>query len=87
MKGDGGRDDASALERGRLRQLCRRGMKELDVLFERYLAQHFAGAPAAEREAFIELLSREDPDLWAWILGAPAPQEFANVLERLRQHR
>ena len=33
---------------GRLRWLLRRGMKELDVLFERYYAQRFVAAPRAD---------------------------------------
>ena len=62
-------------------------MKELDVLFERYLARDYARAAPAERERFAQLLEREDPDLYGWLLGGePAPAEFADVVERLRSH-
>jgi antitoxin CptB len=74
-------------DKTRLRWLCRRGMKELDVLFERYLHIHYDRAPPAERAAFARLLKREDPELWSWVLGqTPAPPEFGDVLERLRRH-
>ena len=62
-------------------------MKELDVLFERYLARHYASAPAHERERFAQLLEREDPELWSWLLNdEPPPAEFADVVERIRSH-
>ncbi len=44
-------------------------MKELDVLFERYLASDWASAPAVEREAFLRLLDLPDPELAALCLG------------------
>jgi antitoxin CptB len=70
-----------------LRFRARRGMKELDVLFERYLARHYARAPAAERERFARLLEREDPELWSWLLGGQAPPpDFVDVVERIRSH-
>jgi antitoxin CptB len=36
-------------ELSRLRWLCRRGMKELDVVMSRYLEQHYATASGAEQ--------------------------------------
>ena len=52
-----------------LRWRCRRGMRELDVLLERYLAERWPGAAAAERAAFAGLLELSDPDLAALCLG------------------
>jgi antitoxin CptB len=74
---------------GELRWLLRRGMKELDVLFERYHAHRYPVAPPAERAVFVQLLREtEDPDLWAWVMGdAPVPPHFAQVLDELRRHR
>lgn len=45
-------------------------MKELDVVFERYLACRYHMANEGERTAFRRLLDEEDPVLWAWISGA-----------------
>lgn len=77
-----------AADDGRLRWMLRRGMKELDVLTERYQAKRYAQAPPAERAAFMRLLNEvEDPDLWAWVMGkAEVPPEFADVVEQLRRH-
>lgn len=79
---------AAAVAPTRLRWLCRRGMKELDVLVTRYLDRRYASAPPAERSAFMRLLETvEDPDLWSWAMGyAPVPDEFADVVEKLCRH-
>jgi antitoxin CptB len=66
----------------------RRGMKELDVLFERYHSGPYAAAPPAEQAAFALLLRREDPEIWQWLMGlASAPAEFADVVDALRRDR
>jgi antitoxin CptB len=76
-------------EDGRLRWLLRRGMKELDVLMERYHAHRFESASAAEKAAFRRLVTRaEDPDIWAWVMGyEPTPAEYADLVEQLRIYR
>jgi antitoxin CptB len=69
-----------------LRWHLRRGMKELDILFERYYHDRYATAPATERAAFARLLEREDPELWQWLMGhSEAPAEFADVVRALRR--
>ena len=56
-------------ELSRLRWLCRRGMKELDVVMSRYLEQHYASASSSEQEYFKTLLDMSDPDLYDLLLG------------------
>ncbi len=71
----------------RIRFLCRRGMKELDVLLEGFLRRQYAQAGADEQASFLSLLAREDPDIWAWIVGqTPPPAEFADVVTRLQRN-
>lgn len=53
----------------RLRWRCRRGMRELDQLFERYLDLRWVLASEAERGIFLRLLDCEDDRLWRWFLG------------------
>lgn len=74
---------------GRLRWLLRRGMKELDVLMERYYAARFPVAPAAEKAEFMRLVMlAEDPDIWAWVMGYDTvPDEYTAIVEQLRVHR
>jgi antitoxin CptB len=81
--------ESGIVDKARLRWHCRRGMKELDVLLERYLAGRYDGAPETERVAFVALMSEEDPQIWSWIMGfedLPAG-ETGHVIQQLRQHR
>ncbi len=69
----------------RLRFLCRRGMKELDVLFTGWLERRYPQASAEQRSVFVDLLTQEDPELWAWIVGQTEPPlPYADVLAQLR---
>jgi antitoxin CptB len=56
---------------------CRRGMKELDVLFQRYLDGDWAAAPPDERAAFVRLLDLPDPELAALCLGRATTPDAA----------
>jgi antitoxin CptB len=50
-------------------------MKELDVLLERWLGRHYAGADAGRRRAFQRLLSATDPQLVAWLYRRERPED------------
>ena len=62
---------------GRLRWRCRRGMKELDLLLERWLELRFAAADVARRQAFWLLLDEPDPQIADWLLGGSRPADAA----------
>lgn len=74
-------------EDARLRWLCRRGMKELDVLLERFLARE--ALTPADRADLLALLEQEDPVLWAWLLGQEEPGQprLAVLVRRIREYR
>ena len=77
-------------DEAKLRWLCRRGMKELDVLLERFLAERYAALSASQQAAFRRLLQLEDPDLHACLMGQQTPPdksdtEIADVIERIRR--
>ena len=69
----------------RLRWRCRRGMRELDVLLQRYLEERYAHAPEEERQAFEALLEIPDPQLFAYVVKRelPADPQTLNVIARL----
>ncbi|HSN17458.1 MAG TPA: succinate dehydrogenase assembly factor 2 [Gammaproteobacteria bacterium] len=71
----------------RLKWKCRRGMKELDLLLERYLDTRYPGADAAEQGAFRELLDMQDPELFAFVVGRERPntEELRRVIDALRR--
>lgn len=66
---------SSAAEVGRLRWRCRRGMRELDAILARFLAQRFDALSAAERSAFEVVLDLPDPVLHAYLLGRTRPED------------
>lgn len=79
-------NEADAAELRRLRWRCRRGMRELDQLMERYLDRSWADASLVERGVFLRLLDTEDDKLWRWFLGYDASPdvELAQMVERIR---
>jgi antitoxin CptB len=66
-------DDAAELRR--LRWRCRRGMRELDRILERYLDQRWSAAEPSERALFEHLLDCEDDQLWRWFLSRSKPED------------
>jgi len=80
-------DGAAAREREARRLLwrCRRGMKELDVLLERFARRTLPGASEEEWQAFAELLALPDPALADYLLaGEPPPEPLARLVQRIR---
>jgi len=70
----------------RLRWRCRRGMRELDQLLERWLAQRWEAASDAEYGVFLCLVDVEDDRLWAWLMGHEVPDnaELAALVDTIR---
>lgn len=70
----------------RLRWRCRRGMKELDVLLERFIDHHEDRLAQGEWPEFEALLETEDDRLWAWLrdpeAGSVGP--YSGLLESIR---
>ena len=73
-------------EISRLKWLCRRGVKELDIVFTEYLNNEYAAAPESEKQAFAELLEIEDPDLFLLVLGSKQTDNAAQaaLVKKLR---
>lgn len=73
-------------ELSRLRWKCRRGMKELDLLLERYLAGPYVTASVAQQQAFALLLDLPDPELAACLIGGqpPADTTLTDVIHAIR---
>ena len=53
----------------RVRWACRRGMLELDVLFQPFVEQHYQNLSDTDKFTFTRLLACEDPELFAWFMG------------------
>ena len=61
----------------RLKWRCRRGIREMDLLFEKYLHQYYPYLPTAEQENFAALLEETDLDIYDWITGRREPEKPA----------
>jgi len=69
----------------RVRMRCRRGMKELDIVLERYFIQYFKAADFHEKKQFDELLTMQDPELFALIIDIETtPAAYQHLLEKIR---
>jgi antitoxin CptB len=77
--------DVDPVELKRLKWRCRRGMRELDQLMERFLDRSFATSSEAERALFLTLLDTEDDILWRWCMGRERPEDpaLAGFVDRL----
>ncbi|WP_076409794.1 succinate dehydrogenase assembly factor 2 [Shewanella sp. UCD-KL12] len=70
----------------RVRWACRRGMLELDVLFQPFVEAHYEQMNDLDKGIFVRLLEGEDPVLFAWFMGheqCPDP-ELAEMVIRVR---
>ena len=61
-------------------------MKELDIVFERFLAHGFAALDDDAITALDRLLDLPDQDIYDWIAGRSEPTEtdFEPIIESLR---
>ena len=71
----------------RLRWRCRRGLLELDVLFQRFLDRSYAGLSPAERDAFERLLTLPDQQLLGYMQGKDQPDDdgLKALVRKIRQ--
>ena len=72
-------------EARRLLWRCRRGMKELDVLLERFARRELPGASTEQRQTLTRLLELPDPELVDYLLGQAIPPdpELAGLVNRI----
>jgi antitoxin CptB len=61
-------------------------MKELDVVFGRYLENHYPSASPTEIRQLDALLDMQDPLLFGMVLGLdPVPDEYLAIINKLRR--
>lgn len=75
------------MQRTRLEWLCRRGMRELDLVLQRYLDHEYDTAPLQEKETFIRLLDESDDSLWRYFYGGLSPDDtaLAGLVRKIRR--
>ena len=72
-------------EARRLLWRCRRGMKELDVLLERFARHELPRASAEQRQTLARFLELPDPVLVDYLLGQAIPpdRELADLVAQI----
>ena len=70
----------------KLKWLCRRGMKELDVLLEQFLVVQQAALAEGQWPELESLLQTEDDVLWGWLQNPAASSAlpYCELLARIR---
>ncbi|MGB6606154.1 MAG: succinate dehydrogenase assembly factor 2 [Steroidobacteraceae bacterium] len=78
--------EGAGTEQGRLLWRCRRGMKELDVMLERFARGALPGAAPEERVLFEQLLALPDSQLARYLLAGETPAEarLARLVDHIR---
>ena len=61
------KDTQKQAESRRLAWRCRRGLLELDIVLQRFVAQYYEGLSVAELSAFDAMLALPDHDFWALV--------------------
>lgn len=75
------------LTEGYFRWRCRRGMKELDFILNRYLDSMYKHMSDETKMLFNDFLEEQDMLLWYWLSGKQLPdgkhQKFAQLVSEI----
>ena len=73
-------------QRNRIHWQCRRGLRELDELLGRFMADGYETLDSREREHLVRLLEYPDQLLLSWFMGraVPADGDIARLVRRIR---
>ncbi|GHA09026.1 hypothetical protein GCM10008090_18700 [Arenicella chitinivorans] len=65
---------------------CRRGVRELDVLFTEFLNREYATLDLDTQSAFQQLLEVQDPTIMDWLFDRIEPDDvvLAGIIRRLQ---
>ena len=76
-------------ERSRLLWQCRRGIREMDILFRDFIDQHYDQLSDDEKQGLSTLLNEADLDILDWIMGRNKPQDetLIHIVTLIRESR
>ena len=73
------------LKRMKMRSM-RRGIKEMDIILERYADDNLASMDATALDLYDALLHENDQDLYQWVTGqVAAPERFQGLIQEISQ--
>ncbi len=67
---------------------CRRGMKEMDILFEHYLYEHYQKADEPHQQAFEQMCDMQDPLIADYLFERSHPDDVAidDIIDIMRTY-
>ncbi|MFD1381896.1 succinate dehydrogenase assembly factor 2 [Rhodanobacter aciditrophus] len=68
-------DNKESMGFKRLKWQCRRGMLELDVLFEPFLDDVFLTLSEEDKQRFYKLIECEDQEIFPWFMQKEVPED------------
>jgi len=76
-------------EKSRLLWHCRRGIREMDILFREFIEQHYDDLGDDDKQSFSKLLDEADLDILNWIMEKDTPDtdELKSIISIIRQSR
>ena len=76
-------------EKSKLLWHCRRGIREMDILFREFIEQHYDDLSDDDKQSFSTLLDEADLDILNWIMGKDTPNtdELKNIIAIIRKSR
>ena len=76
-------------ENSRLRWRCRRGIKEMDIVLQRFLEKKYPHLSPQLQAQFDLILDESDLDIMDWMLGRSSPENvnYNELIKMFRQHK
>ena len=80
--------DHNVNELQRLVWSCRRGMLELDIILSNFLHKRYTSCNSDQKQAFKELLTYPDPELFTLLMGEARPLTLSHheIVFLVREH-
>jgi len=77
------------ISRSKLLWHCRRGIREMDILFREFIDQHYDELSEEEKQGLSKLLDEADLDILNWIMGKDKPEsdELMHLITLIRNSR
>ena len=63
----------------RTKWACRRGMLELDFIFNDFMNSGYKDLTTEQQDEFLQFLVNPDPDLYSWLMGFRQPTDEADI--------
>ena len=73
-------------EKSRLLWRCRRGIREMDIVFTDFIEQQYDGLSNDEKQGLEQLLDQPDLDILTWIMGKDRLAKLRERAEYQRQY-